>query len=154
MAAHTLQVALAALPPRPAPTAVHLYQLLPGVPSRNAAAAAQIDHTGFLGVAEMLGWLDLHGSKIIEFPTTLEVRMIGRSKMKIGRTIIAHLGLLTRLALSRLQLDPTLTSAVKPGLVPVAGPGGAPLVGPAAGPVVGTPVGGPPVGGPPAGPTR
>ncbi len=73
---------------------------------RDAAAAVRIDHTGFLGVAEMLGWLDLHGSKIVEFPTTLEVRMIGRSKMKIGRTIIAHLGLLIRLGFRRLELRP------------------------------------------------
>lgn len=73
---------------------------------RDVAAAVRINNTGFLGVAEMLGWLDLHGSKIVEFPTTLEVRMIGRSKMKVGRTIIAHLGLLCRLALRRLSLAP------------------------------------------------
>jgi len=71
---------------------------------RSAAAAIRVDHTGFLGIAEMLGWLDLHGSKIVEFPTTLEVRMIGRSKMKVLRTIIGHLGLLVQLAARRALL--------------------------------------------------
>jgi len=69
---------------------------------RSAAAAVQLENTGFLGVAEMLGKLDLSGSKIAEYPTTLEVRMIGRSKMKVLRTIAGHLGLLTRLAFYRL----------------------------------------------------
>jgi hypothetical protein len=62
----------------------------------------QLDNSGFLGVAEMLGKLDLGGSKIAEYPTTLEVRMIGRSKMKVLRTIAGHLGLLARLAFQRL----------------------------------------------------
>jgi dolichol-phosphate mannosyltransferase len=73
---------------------------------RSTAAAARIENTGFLGVAEMLGWLDLQGAKIVEFPTTLEVRMIGRSKMKVARTIVGHLGLLIRLAIRRLALRP------------------------------------------------
>ena len=71
---------------------------------RSAASSIRIENTGFLGVAEMLGWLDLHGSRIVEFPTTLEVRMIGRSKMKIIRTILGHLALLLRLARQRLTL--------------------------------------------------
>lgn len=71
---------------------------------RSAAAKVQLENTGFLGVAEMLGWLDLRGSKIVEFPTTLEVRMIGRSKMKVLRTIAGHLGLLVRLSAQRIAL--------------------------------------------------
>ncbi len=71
---------------------------------RSAAARVRVEHSGFLGVAEMLGWLDLHGSKIVEFPTTLEVRMIGRSKMKVFRTILGHLALLTRLAILRVTM--------------------------------------------------
>jgi polysaccharide deacetylase family protein (PEP-CTERM system associated) len=73
---------------------------------RSAAAAIRVEHTGFLGVAEMLGYLDLHGSTIVEFPTTLEVRMIGRSKMKVLRTIIGHLALLARLAVRRATMPP------------------------------------------------
>ena len=71
---------------------------------RSAAAKVELKNTGFLGVAEMLGWLDLRGAKIVEFPTTLEVRMIGRSKMKVLRTIAGHLGLLVRLSAQRIAL--------------------------------------------------
>jgi polysaccharide deacetylase family protein (PEP-CTERM system associated) len=70
---------------------------------RSAMQQIQITNTGFLGVAEMLGRLDLAGSQIREYPATLEVRMIGRSKMKIVRTIGGHLGLLLKLALVRLR---------------------------------------------------
>ncbi len=70
---------------------------------RSALEHVQIANTGFLGVAEMLGRLDLSGSKIVEYPATLEVRMIGRSKMKVLRTIGGHVGLLIRLALLRLR---------------------------------------------------
>lgn len=68
---------------------------------RTAMSGMQLKDTGFLGVAEMLGRLDLAGSRIAEYPTTLEVRMIGRSKMKILRTIAGHIGLLTRLTFLR-----------------------------------------------------
>jgi polysaccharide deacetylase family protein (PEP-CTERM system associated) len=71
---------------------------------RSAASAIRVEYKGFLGVAEMLGWLDLHGSRIVEFPTTLEVRMIGRSKMKVFRTILGHLALLARLAILRVTM--------------------------------------------------
>ncbi len=46
--------------------------------------------------------LDLAGGRIVEFPTTLKVRVLGTSKMKIVRTIIDHLGLLVRLTALRL----------------------------------------------------
>jgi polysaccharide deacetylase family protein (PEP-CTERM system associated) len=56
---------------------------------------------GFLGVAEMLGRLDLSGGKIIEYPTVLEVRLFGFSKMKTARTIFGHLKLLSKLSKQR-----------------------------------------------------
>jgi hypothetical protein len=46
----------------------------------------------------MLGKLDLSGGNIIEYPTVLEVRLFGISKMKTARTIFGHLGLLTELS--------------------------------------------------------
>ena len=58
--------------------------------------------TGFLGVAEFLGILDLRGGRIVEFPATLEVRLFGFSKMKTVRTIFGHLRLLSGLAKQRL----------------------------------------------------
>ncbi len=71
---------------------------------RDAVAPTNIDHPGFLGVAEMIGKLDLTGSRIVEFPTTLAVRMIGRSKMKVLRTIAGHVKLLMELLLLRWKL--------------------------------------------------
>jgi polysaccharide deacetylase family protein (PEP-CTERM system associated) len=56
---------------------------------------------GFLGVAEMLGRLDLKGGKIVEYPAVLEVRLFGLSKMKTARTVVGHLKLLARLSKMR-----------------------------------------------------
>ncbi len=57
---------------------------------------------GFLGIAEMLGRIDLQGARIAECPAVLEVRMLGRSKMKTVRTIFGHLRLLARFVAARL----------------------------------------------------
>lgn len=56
---------------------------------------------GFLGVAEMLGKLDLIGGKIVEYPAILEVRLFGFSKMKTVKTIFGHVKLLKLLASER-----------------------------------------------------
>jgi polysaccharide deacetylase family protein (PEP-CTERM system associated) len=66
-----------------------------------AIEGVDIQEGGFLGVTEMLGKLDLQGSKIVEYPTTLEVRMFGQSKMKVLRTIAGHISLLFRLLTMR-----------------------------------------------------
>jgi polysaccharide deacetylase family protein (PEP-CTERM system associated) len=82
---------------------------------RAAMTGLSLRHEGFLGVAEMLGRLDLRGSRIAEYPATLEVRMLGRSKMKIVRTIAGHIGLLARFAYvrtrNRLRRTGTRTTA-------------------------------------------
>jgi glycosyltransferase involved in cell wall biosynthesis len=57
---------------------------------------------GFLGVAELLLKLSLAGGRIVEFPTTLRSRRHGYSKLKVGRTILAHLRMLAVLSLLRL----------------------------------------------------
>lgn len=57
---------------------------------------------GFLGIAEMIGQLDLAGCRVVEYPTTLERRVLGYSKMKILRTVIGHTSLLLHLARARL----------------------------------------------------
>ncbi len=61
----------------------------------------EFQEKGFLGVAEMLGQLDLNGGKIVEHPSVLEVRLFGISKMKTVRTIFGHLKLLSRLSKKR-----------------------------------------------------
>ncbi|MFN0141456.1 MAG: glycosyltransferase [Pyrinomonadaceae bacterium] len=68
---------------------------------RSSFADIELTENGFLGVAEMLGRVDLAGGKIVEFPTVLEVRLFGFSKMRTVKTVVGHLRLLARLAKSR-----------------------------------------------------
>jgi polysaccharide deacetylase family protein (PEP-CTERM system associated) len=73
-----------------------------------------IEEKSFLGVAEMLGRLDLSGGKIVEYPAVLEVRLFGFSKMKTARTIFGHLKLLSKLSKQRFfgkseKIKPVLT---------------------------------------------
>jgi glycosyltransferase involved in cell wall biosynthesis len=77
---------------------------------RSAMQGLAIRNGGFLGVAEMLGLLDLRGARIVEYPAVLEVRMLGHSKMKILRTILGHLKLLARFAYWRLRGVPPARS--------------------------------------------
>ena len=70
---------------------------------RKAILDLDILEPGFLGIAEMIGKLDLRGGTIAEYPTTLESRVLGRSKMKTLRTILGHLGVMGRLAWLRIR---------------------------------------------------
>ena len=70
---------------------------------KHTTAALEIKNPGFLGVAEFMAKADLAGRRIVEYPTTLEVRVLGHSKMKILRTIVGHLSLLADLARLRLS---------------------------------------------------
>jgi hypothetical protein len=54
-------------------------------------------------VAELAGKFALGGRNIVEHPATLELRLFGRSKMKVARTVAGHLGLLTNLAWLRFK---------------------------------------------------
>jgi hypothetical protein len=68
---------------------------------RSAVADLCLTEGGFLGVAEILGRLDLSGGVIVECPAVLEVRLLGRSKMKTLKTIFGHLRLLSRLTVRK-----------------------------------------------------
>jgi glycosyltransferase involved in cell wall biosynthesis len=68
---------------------------------RSSVVDLPIEEKGFLGVAEMLGKLDLRGGKIVEYPAVLEVRLFGFSKMKTARTVFGHLRLLSKLGRER-----------------------------------------------------
>ncbi len=68
---------------------------------RATLTQVRLRESGFLGVAETLGILVLSERGVVEFPATLEVRVLGRSKMKVLRTIAGHFRLLARLALAR-----------------------------------------------------
>lgn len=69
---------------------------------RSAMVDIEPQESGFHGVPEMLGLLDLKGGKIVEYPTVLAVRLFGASKMKTIKTIGGTVHLLSRLAKMRL----------------------------------------------------
>jgi dolichol-phosphate mannosyltransferase len=69
---------------------------------RSAVQALPLKHQGFQGVAELLARLALRGSNIVEYPTVLDVRRFGQSKLKVWQTIGGHLELLGQLLLWRM----------------------------------------------------
>jgi len=87
---------------------------------RSSVVDLQVQEKGFLGVAELLGKLDLRGGRIIEHPAVLEVRLFGFSKMKTVRTIFGHLKLLSRLSKERIfrKQEAIETSLSKENLKP------------------------------------
>jgi len=70
---------------------------------RSAVVDLPLRERGFLGVAEMIGLLVLRGGRVVEYPTVLQVRILGRSKLPKVRTIAGHLALLGRLAWLRIS---------------------------------------------------
>jgi molybdopterin-guanine dinucleotide biosynthesis protein A len=81
---------------------LHTYTSCFRVYRRSAVIMIEPERGGFLGIAELIGKLALSGARIVEHPATLEVRVLGRSKMKIVQTIVGHLALVTTLAGQRL----------------------------------------------------
>ena len=80
---------------------------------RDSFIGMELSESGFLGVAEMLGRLDLRGGKIVEFPTVLEVRLFGISKMKTAKTVVGHLKLLSHLTKLRwLRKSPPIETSL------------------------------------------
>jgi dolichol-phosphate mannosyltransferase len=84
---------------------LHTYTSCLRVYRRVLVKDVSITETGFLGVAEMLGMLDLQGRRIVEHPAVLEVRLLGHSKMKLVRTIVGHVRLLWRMARLRWGIE-------------------------------------------------
>jgi glycosyltransferase involved in cell wall biosynthesis len=68
---------------------------------RSAILNLDLRQNGFLGIAELIGKLDLQGSNIVECPARLEGRVLGASKMKVIRGIAGHLYLLGQLMAMR-----------------------------------------------------
>ncbi len=56
-----------------------------------------IEADGYVAVAEIMAKAIRGGFRVAEYPAVLRVRRFGRSKMKILRTILAHLRLMARL---------------------------------------------------------
>lgn len=59
-------------------------------------------NTGFVGVAELLWRLDRQGSRIVECPATLRTRLAGHSKMRVFRSSMRHLHLISQIWRERL----------------------------------------------------
>lgn len=76
---------------------LHTYTSCFRVYRRSAVLKLKLRRNGFLGVAELIAKLDLHGFVIVECPTTLTGRTHGTSKMKVARVLVGHLGLLCEL---------------------------------------------------------
>ena len=70
---------------------------------RDAVAALQLRHSGFIGVTEKLALLDKQGWKIVEVPALLEMRKFGQSKLKITRAVMGHLCLMAEIAAARVM---------------------------------------------------
>jgi dolichol-phosphate mannosyltransferase len=65
---------------------------------------------GYLAGTELLVNGMLMGFRVIEYPAVLHSRVLGASKAKLARTILAHLKFQTRVFLRRLNLAPPLKS--------------------------------------------
>jgi polysaccharide deacetylase family protein (PEP-CTERM system associated) len=70
---------------------------------KSAVAQLSLRNERYVGITEILSTLDLQGSKIVEYPAVLEVRLLGNSKMKIMKTIWGHLQLIGYLVGERLS---------------------------------------------------
>ncbi len=82
---------------------LHTYTSCFRVYRKSSVADLPVENGRYLGVAELVGRLDLAGGTVVEYPATLEVRMLGRSKMKTFRTVVGHLGLMARLLAARVR---------------------------------------------------
>ncbi len=80
---------------------LHTYTSCLRVYRRSTIAAIPLVNNRYLGIAELVGRLDLAGKTVVEHPAILECRLHGRSKMKTVRTILGHLRLMARLTLDR-----------------------------------------------------
>ncbi len=67
------------------------------VARRSAVVNQRQTYGDFRGIVEVLARMDMQGAVIREYPTTLQCRVFGSSKMKIVRTILGHVGLLADL---------------------------------------------------------
>lgn len=84
------------------PQKLHTWTSCFRVYRKSAIERLDLKENGFLGTAELVGQLSLSGSRIVEHPTTLEVRIFGESKMKTLHTIAGHLRLVRQLVRQRL----------------------------------------------------
>jgi dolichol-phosphate mannosyltransferase len=81
---------------------LHTYTSCVRVYRRSSVVDLPVKNSGFVGVIELVWQLDRRGGKIVEHPAVLKSRVFGQSKMRVARTALAHLRLLSRAAWLRL----------------------------------------------------
>ncbi|MCS6964647.1 glycosyltransferase [Thermoflexus sp.] len=78
-------------------SSVRTYTALFRAYRRRVLEEISIEADGYVAVAEIMAKAIRRGFRIAEYPAVLRVRRFGHSKMKILRTILAHLQLMARL---------------------------------------------------------
>lgn len=83
------------------PLKLYTYTSIFRVYRGRAVRGLDVENDGFVAAVEILLRVDRLGYRIAEVPLTLCRRSSGHSKMRIGKTVAAHLGLLKRCLFSR-----------------------------------------------------
>lgn len=95
------------------PDRVHTYTSCCRVYRKAKFADIELKDGGFLGVAETLVECMRRGGRVVEYPATLESRLLGESKMKIARTISKHLRFVASLVAERVRKGSLLRDPAK-----------------------------------------
>jgi len=82
---------------------LHCYTSCFRVYRRSKTVDLEPENAGFVGVAELAWRLDRQGSQIVECPATLRTRVAGHSKMRVFRSAIRHLHLVSQIWRDRIR---------------------------------------------------
>lgn len=85
---------------------IHTYTSLFRAYRRSVIENVPFFSDGYLSGTEFMVNGMLMGYKVAEYPAVLHSRVLGASKAKLARTVLAHLGFQTRILLHRLRLKP------------------------------------------------
>lgn len=102
------------------PTKLYCYTSFFRVYRREWVRSDFFTSDGFLAVTEVLLSAANQGAKIVEFPICLGARVVGRSKMRVAKTTMDHLKLMSKTALFNTILSGAQGRMVKdqPGGIP------------------------------------
>jgi dolichol-phosphate mannosyltransferase len=85
---------------------VHTYTSLFRAYRQKVVRQVPFESDGYLAGTELLVNGMLMGFRVVEYPAVLHARVLGTSKAKLARTILAHLKFQTQVLLRRLNLAP------------------------------------------------
>ena len=72
---------------------------------REVLETVPITYPGFLGVIEILAEAMLRGYKVAEYPTKLNRRVFGQSKMRVAKVILSHLKYISKLIIRQFWIQ-------------------------------------------------